>query len=85
MSSTKSVFTTENEDNFEYFQDQFSNNFIELYSEIKEKIDKNALDLLNQETCSHFMDFVEFIFKSVHFEKPNNEETLDEEIIDLGI
>ena len=59
----------------EKFISLFSSDFVNLYSEIKDKLYINAFDLLNQETTTSHEDFVKLIFNSVNFEEP---EELDE-------
>ena len=81
-SLTKSKYKKEEEEKLEYFQDLFANDLIDLYSEIKDKVDSLALDLLNQETKHHSLEFIKMIFNSVQFELPVNEELTEEDMID---
>tara|TARA_B100000963_G_C22510778_1_gene618253 strand:+ start:453 stop:689 length:237 start_codon:yes stop_codon:yes gene_type:complete len=69
-------------ESFESFQDLYSSEFIDVYAQIKEKLDRHALDLLNQESKSSLADFIKLIFDNVNFEtlEPYEE---DDEIIDL--
>ena len=69
-------------DSFEGFQDLYSSDFIEVYTEIKEKLDRYALDLLNQESNMALVDFLKLIFDNVNFEvqEPHDDE---DEIVDL--
>lgn len=61
----------------EKFKDLLGNDFMELYSSIKEYLYINAFDLLNQETPSSKNDFIELIFKKIHF-NPVDEEEMEE-------
>lgn len=73
---------TKNKDSLESFQDLFSSDIIDLYAEIKDKLNTHALDLLNQESKTVMADFVKLIFDNVNFEvlEPYEEE---EELVDL--
>ena len=77
---TKSKYNKEEKEKLEYFQDLFAIDFIDLYSEIKDKIDSQALDLLNQETKTHSLEFIKMIFDSVLFELPSTEELVEDDI-----
>lgn len=77
---TKSKYNKEEKEKLEYFQDLFANDFIDLYSEIKDKIDSQALDLFNQETKTHSLEFIKMIFDSVQFELPSTEELVEDDI-----
>lgn len=79
-SLTKQKYNKEIEETLENFQDLFSNDLIDLYSEIKDKVDSLAIDLLNQETKTHSVEFIKMIFDSVQFELPSNEEPMEDEI-----
>ena len=69
-------------ESFEAFQDLYGSDFMEVYTEIKEKLDRYALDLLNQESNMVLVDFLKFIFDNVNYDvhEPHDEE---DEIIDL--
>ena len=69
-------------ESFESFQDLHSSEFIDVYTQIKEKLDRHALDLLNQESKSSLADFIKLIFDNVNFENLEPYEE-DDEIIDL--
>ena len=69
-------------ESFESFQDLHSSEFIDVYTQIKEKLDSHALDLLNQESKSSLADFIKLIFDNVNFENLEPYEE-DDEIIDL--
>tara|TARA_Y100000590_G_scaffold417298_1_gene516906 strand:+ start:142 stop:405 length:264 start_codon:yes stop_codon:yes gene_type:complete len=77
---TKPKYNKEIEEKLEYFQDIFANDLVDLYSEIKDKVDSLALDLLNQETKTHSVEFIKMIFDSVQFELPSSEEPPEDEI-----
>ena len=77
---TKTKYNKEIEEKLEYFQDIFANDLVDLYSEIKDKVDSLALDLLNQETKTHSVEFIKMIFDSVQFELPSSEEPPEDEI-----
>ena len=73
---------SKNNDIFESFQDLYSSDLIDLYAEIKEKINTYAFDLLDQESKTAMVDFVKLIFDNVQFEEVEPFEEEDE-IIDL--
>ena len=74
----------EMEEKYLKFADYYSVEFIDLYTQIKEKINNLGLDLLNQESkCAHD-DFVKMIFSSVNFEL-NEDDDEEDEIIDIGL
>jgi hypothetical protein len=85
MSSKLIKSPQEKEETLECFQDIFSSDLIFLYSDIKEKVNNLAVDLLNQEQPNHLNDFVNLIFNSVNFEIPSYDDNIEEEIIDLAI
>ena len=58
------------------FNNLFSSDFVELYSEIKDYLHINSFDLLNEETKNSIDDFVKLIFNNVKFEK--NDDLLEE-------
>tara|TARA_B100000123_G_C25733470_1_gene430367 strand:+ start:746 stop:985 length:240 start_codon:yes stop_codon:yes gene_type:complete len=60
----------------EEFNNLFSSDFVELYSEIKDYLHINSFDLLNEETKNSIDDFVKLIFNNVKFEK--NDDLLEE-------
>lgn len=80
---TKPKYNKEIEEKLEHFQDIFANDLVNLYSEIKDKVDSLALDLLNQETKTHSVEFIKMIFDSVQFELPSSDEPIEDEITEL--
>jgi len=69
-------------ENLEQFKDIFGIELLDLYSDIKLDLYKNAHDLLNEETVTSKNDFVEMIFQAVHFEIPEDNE-VEEEFIEI--
>ena len=69
---------SKNNDIFESFQDLYSSDLIDLYAEIKEKINTYAFDLLDQESKTAMVDFVKLIFDNVLFEEVELFEEEDE-------
>lgn len=73
----------EKEEKIESFMDIHGDTFANLYFSLKDYIQENALDLLNDESSSSCVDFVEMIFNSVHYEIPQIEDNNDDELVDL--
>ena len=69
-------------ESFEAFQDLYGSDFMEVYTEIKDKLDRYALDLLNQESNMVLVDFLKFIFDNVNYDVQEQHDEVDE-IIDL--
>lgn len=70
-------------ENLEQFKDIFGIELLDLYSDIKLDLYKNAYDLLNEETVTSKNDFVEMIFQAVNFEIPEDNED-EEEFIEIN-
>ena len=73
---------SKNIDTFESFQDIYSTDLLDLYRNIKEKINMFGLDLFTEETNTALVDFVRLIFDNVQFEESELFEE-EEELIDL--
>jgi len=69
---------SKNTDTFESFQDLYSSDLIELYIDIKDKLNTYAIDLLDQESKTAMVDFVKLIFDNVLFEEVELFEEEDE-------
>ena len=72
------------DEKLESFEDLHGDDIVNLYLDIKNKIDFLAVDLLNQESKNHFTEFIQMIYHSVHYEIPVLEDNLEEEFIDMN-
>ena len=69
---------SKNTDTFESFQDLYSSDLIDLYIDMKDKLNTYAIDLLDQESKTVMVDFVKLIFDNVLFEEVELFEEEDE-------
>ena len=69
---------SKNTDTFESFQDLYSSDLIDLYIDMKDKLNTYAIDLLDKESKTAMVDFVKLIFDNVLFEEVELFEEEDE-------